>query len=66
MLKITLKRSTIGFDKSQRRTVRALGLGRIGSSVIQADSPAINGMLRKIIHLLEVERLAEPREGEEK
>ena len=65
MLKITLKRSVIGFDKTQRRTVRALGLGKIGSKVVQADSPAILGMINKIPHLLQVERLEEPVEGME-
>ena len=66
MIKITLKRSVIGFEKSQGRTARALGLGRVGSSVIQAESPAILGMVRKITHLLDVQKLKEPVEGEQK
>lgn len=65
MLKITLKRSVIGYDKTQKRTVRALGLGKIGSSVLQAESPAILGMVKKIPHLLDVQRLEEPVEGVE-
>ncbi len=65
MLKITLKRSVIGYDKTQRRTVRALGLGKIDSSVLQAESPAILGMIKKIPHLLDVQRLEEPVEGVE-
>lgn len=63
MIKITLKRSVIGFDKSQRRTVRALGLRKIGSAVVQEESPVITGMIQKIPHLLHVERLEEPVEG---
>jgi len=66
MLKITLKRSTIGFAKTQGRTVKALGLGKVGSSVVQAETPAILGMIRKVPHLLQVERLAEPVEGKDR
>lgn len=60
MIKITLKRSVIGFNETQRRTARALGLGRVGSAVVQEESPTIMGMVKKIPHLLAVERLAEP------
>lgn len=60
MLKVTLKKSVIGYDKRQRATVKALGLGKIGSSVIQADSPSVLGMINKIPHLLNVETLQEP------
>jgi len=63
MIRITLKRSVIGFNERQRRTVRSLGLGRVGSSVVQEESPAILGMIRKVPHLLAVERLEEPVEG---
>jgi large subunit ribosomal protein L30 len=65
MLRVTLKKSLIGYDKRQRATVRALGLGKVGSSVLQAESPAIVGMIRKVTHLLEVETLAEPVEANE-
>jgi large subunit ribosomal protein L30 len=65
MLKVTLKKSVIGYDKRQRATVRALGLGKVGSSVLQAESPSILGMIRKVPHLLAVETLAEPVEANE-
>ena len=64
MLKITLKKSLIGFNKKQRSTVRALGLGRLGSWTLQADSPQIRGMINKVPHLLQVEQLEDPVEGE--
>ncbi len=54
-LKITLTRSLIGYDQSQRLTARALGLGKIGSSVTQADTAPIRGMIKKITHVLTVE-----------
>lgn len=63
MIKITLKRSVIGFDEKQRRTVKSLGLGRVGSVVVQEETPVILGMIRKVPHLLEVERLEAPVEG---
>jgi large subunit ribosomal protein L30 len=63
MIKITLKRGLAGFNIKQRRTVRSLGLGRVGSVVVQQESDDILGMIRKVPHLLEVERLDEPVEG---
>jgi large subunit ribosomal protein L30 len=63
MLKITLKKSLIGYNEKQRRTVRALGLGKMWSWALHADSPQIRGMCKKIPHLLNVEQLEEPVEG---
>lgn len=63
MIKITLKRSLIGFNDKQRKTVRSLGLGRVGSVVVQEETPVILGMIQKVTHLLHVERLDEPVEG---
>lgn len=54
-LKITLRRSPIGYEKSQGATARALGLSRRGATVTQPDNPAIRGMIFKISHLLDVE-----------
>ena len=54
-LKITLKKSQIGFERSQGLTARALGLGKVGSSVTQPDNPAVRGMIRKLHHVLVVE-----------
>jgi large subunit ribosomal protein L30 len=58
-LKITLKRSTIGAIPRHRRIVAALGLGKLNSSVIQRDNPAIRGMIHKTKHLLQVEEIKE-------
>jgi large subunit ribosomal protein L30 len=57
-LKITLKKSLIGFEKSQGLTTRALGLGKVGSIVTQPDNAAIRGMLHKVRHLVAVEAIA--------
>lgn len=55
-LKITLKRSLIGYDNRQRLTARALGLGKLGSSVTQEDSSTVRGMIRKLAHVVTVEQ----------
>lgn len=58
-LKITLRRSRIGSTPRQRQVLRGLGLRRINSSVLRQDTPAIRGMLIKVLHLVEVESLAD-------
>jgi large subunit ribosomal protein L30 len=54
-LKITQTRSQIGQTQKHRGTLRAIGLGKIGSSVEREDSPETLGMLRKIRHLVRVD-----------
>ena len=56
-LKVTLKRSVIGTPEDQRATVRGLGLRRIGMTVTREDTPAVRGMIKKVIHLLAVAEL---------
>lgn len=57
-LKITLKRSVIGFNKKQKLTVRALGLRKLHHTIEQTDTPQIRGMINKVSHLVDVEELA--------
>jgi len=54
-VKITQVRSGIGQSKRHERTLRALGLGKIGRSVEQQDSPQLRGMLRQVRHLVTIE-----------
>jgi large subunit ribosomal protein L30 len=54
-VRITLKRSLIGNTEPQRRTIRALGLRRIGQTVEHGDSRALRGMILKVSHLISVE-----------
>ncbi len=54
-LRVTLVRSPIGFTKDQKATVRALGLRRMHQTVEHQDTPALRGMLTKIVHLLKIE-----------
>ena len=52
-LKVTLVRSKIGTKPKQRGTLRALGLGRIGSTNTLPDRPEIRGMLARVPHLVQ-------------
>jgi large subunit ribosomal protein L30 len=58
-IKITLTRSVIGTPQDQRATVKALGLKKTNSSVMQEDNAVIRGMVRKVEHLVTVEQVAE-------
>jgi large subunit ribosomal protein L30 len=53
-VKVTLVRSTIGFNRNQAAVVRGLGLRRIGHSVELADTAATRGMIHKVRHLVKV------------
>ena len=53
-LKITLVRSTIGFNKTQFETVRGMGLRRLNHTVGLPDTPATRGMIHKVRHLVTV------------
>jgi large subunit ribosomal protein L30 len=54
-VRVTLVRSPIGYTKDQKQTVLALGLHRMHQTVEHKDNPAVRGMIRKVIHLLQVE-----------
>jgi large subunit ribosomal protein L30 len=54
-IRVTLVRSPIGFTKDQKQTVLALGLRRMHQTVEHTDNPALRGMIRKVVHLLQVE-----------
>jgi large subunit ribosomal protein L30 len=52
MLEITYRRSAIGRSERQRRTLAALGLRKLQSSVRQQDTPSIRGMIATVQHLV--------------
>lgn len=54
-IRVTQVRSPVSRPKDQGRTLRALGLKRIRDSVEHEDTPSVLGMVRKVIHLVEVE-----------
>lgn len=57
MLRIKLIKSLIGRPEKQRKVVRALGLRKRGSVVKHDENPAVEGMIEKVSHMLEVERV---------
>ncbi len=56
-IKVTLVKSTIGQVVSVKDTVAALGLKKIRSSKELDDTPAIQGMIAKVKHLVKVENV---------
>ncbi len=54
-LKITQVKSQIGRKYDQDRTLKALGLGKIGKTCEVADNDSVRGMIFKVKHLVEVE-----------
>ena len=56
-LRVTQVKSTITCPADQKRTIRALGLGKINRSVEQVDNPCVRGMIFKVKHLVKVEEI---------
>ena len=56
-LRITQVKSTIARPGDQLKTLKALGLGKIGRTVEQVDNPSVRGMIFKVKHLVEVEEI---------
>ena len=53
-LKITLRKSPIGYSQDQRGTLRALGLKKLNQTVERDDSASVRGMVEKVKHLVTV------------
>ena len=56
-LKVTLKHSAIGRPGKQLAHLKGLGLRKIGSSRVLENTPAVRGMVKKVLHLVEVEEV---------
>ena len=54
-VKVTLVKSTIGFNKNQAKVVEGMGLRRLGHSVELPDTDATRGMIQKVRHLVNVD-----------
>ena len=57
-LKITLTRSLIGRPETQRKTIKAMGLKKLNSSVELPDNESTRGQIHKVKHLITVEEQA--------
>lgn len=58
-IKVTQVRSKIGWPKDQKATLQALGLRKIGQSVVLEDNPSNRGRVYKVRHLLKIENINE-------
>jgi large subunit ribosomal protein L30 len=56
-LKVTLKHSAIGRPDTQLNQVKGLGLRKIGSTRVLENTPAVRGMIKKVLHLVDVEEV---------
>jgi large subunit ribosomal protein L30 len=56
-LRVTWRKSAIGYKFDQKRTIEALGLRRLGHSVEHEDTRATRGMIMKVRHLVDVTEL---------
>lgn len=56
-LQIVWVKSSIGYSRRQKGTIRALGLRHLGDVVEQTDTPVIRGMIDKVSHLVQVEEI---------
>ena len=54
-IKVTWIKSGIGYEESQRETLRALGFHRLNQSVVHEDTRPVRGMINKVRHLVKVE-----------
>lgn len=58
-LRITYKKSMIGFRRDQKDTMKALGLRKLNQTVERPDNPAVRGMIFKVSHLVSVEEIGD-------
>lgn len=56
-ISITLKKSLNGRVEAQKKNAQALGLTKIGKTVVREDTPAVRGSIAKIAHLVEVKEM---------
>lgn len=56
-LRITYRKSSIGYARDQKETLYALGLRKLNQSVLQPDNPSVRGMVFKVKHLVSVEEV---------
>lgn len=59
LLKVTLTKSPIGYNKKQKDTIKSLGLRRMGQSITIGDAPQVRGMIAKVSHLVDFEEVKE-------
>ncbi|MDE2900412.1 MAG: 50S ribosomal protein L30 [Chloroflexota bacterium] len=58
-LRITWKKSGIGFERNQQATIKSLGLRRLNQTVEREDTPIVRGMVNKVRHMVQVEEVVD-------
>jgi len=58
-LRVKWVKSAVGYAEDQKRTIKALGLKRMGQSIEVNDSPAMRGMIIKVRHLVSLEEVSQ-------
>ena len=58
-LRITWKKSAIGYNRKQRLTLKAMGFRSLNQTIVRADSSVMRGMIDKVRHLVQVEEIVE-------
>jgi large subunit ribosomal protein L30 len=56
-IKMTLVKSPIDRPQDQKDTVKALGFRKVYQTIEKEENPALNGMVRKVSHLLKIEKV---------
>jgi large subunit ribosomal protein L30 len=56
-LRVTYVKSSIGYNKRQKSTIKALGLRKLNQTVEHDDTPVIRGMINSVSHLVVVEEV---------
>ena len=54
-IRVTWIKSGIGYERSQRRTLKSLGFHRLNQSLVHEDTNSIRGMINKVRHLVKIE-----------
>jgi large subunit ribosomal protein L30 len=56
-LRITYRKSAIGYPQGQKDTIRALGFHKLYSTIEKDDTPSVRGMIQHVAHLVQVEEI---------
>ena len=56
-LRITYRKSAIGYPRRQKDTIRSLGFHKLYSTLEKDDTPSVRGMVQRVAHLVTVEEI---------
>jgi large subunit ribosomal protein L30 len=56
-INVTLRKSMIGRPEKHRKVLRGMGLTKMHKTVQLENTPAVRGMIQKVLHLVEAEEV---------